>query len=34
MKILAFNTEYVGFAHIRINIKYAELNADVCVDGI
>ncbi len=37
MKILAFNTEYVGFAHIRIDIKYkryAEPNADVCVDGI
>ncbi len=35
MKILAFNTEYVGFAHLRINIKMcAELNAEVCVDGI
>ncbi len=35
MKILASNTEYVGFAHIRINIKMcAEPNADVCVDGI
>ncbi len=35
MKILAYNTEYVGFAHIRINIKMcAELNANVCVYGI
>lgn len=35
MKILAFNTEYVGFAHLRINIKICtELNANVCVDGI
>ena len=35
MKILAYNTEYVGFAHIRINIKIcAELNANVCVDEI
>jgi len=34
MKILTYNTEYVGFTHIRINIKYAELNADVCADGI
>ena len=35
MKILASNTEYVSFAHIRINIKMcAKLNADVCVDGI
>jgi len=35
MKILASNTEYVGFAHIRINIKICtELNADVCVDRI
>lgn len=35
MKILAFNTEYVGFAHILINIKMcAELNANVCIVGI
>ena len=35
MKILTSNAEYVGFAHIRINIKMcAELNADVCVDRI
>lgn len=35
MKILAYNTEYVGFARIQINIKIcAELNANVCVDGI
>ncbi len=35
MKILAYNTEYVGFARIQINIKIcAELNANVCVDEI
>ena len=35
MKILASSAEYAGFAHLRINIKMcAELNAEVCVDGI
>ena len=35
MKILTSNVEYVGFARIQINIKIcAELNANVCVDGI
>lgn len=35
MKILSSTTEYVGFAHILINIKMcAELNANVCIIGI
>jgi|GEM_PF-4509640 len=35
MKILAFNTEYVGFAHILINIKMCvKLNDNMRVDGI
>ena len=35
MKILTSNAEYASFAHILINIKMcAELNAEVCVDGI
>ena len=35
MKILTSNAEYVGFAHILINIKMCvKLNDNMCVDGI
>ena len=35
MKILAFNTEYVGFCSYSDKYKRcAELNANMCVDGI
>lgn len=35
MKILSYNTEYISFCSYLDKYKiYAELNAEVCVDGI